>query len=557
MSQRRREEIKQKKRSRWLRWGIVTAAILILAGVFVYYKFLQKTNPENFIPENPITFLLIDINPDSQQNTALEKLATNLGDEEIFKNFIEGQFFRGLSKDNLKIEEEELKSWLGDRLVISKIKLGSQESRSAHIIDVKNIGKIKELLGIVNESARKHGSVVSAEEFRGTEIVSLAGNEGIAYALYDNFLLVSEDATGVKTMVDTVLGRNKSLANDKVYRRIKRGLRGDKFITFAFVDLVESLKLLAGYSNQLDLSFLDRVASGSRFNMGAVFTAENNGVAVKTLLGGDNESNERKKGFEPNLASAIPAGVTAYIEGQEFPALVERLLAGQGEGLSKEDIEAKAEMVKRGIALQYDLDLDEDLFTMLSGQYGFVLFPFKETKGISAGLVLDINKDKNAVEKMKKIEDLVEKEINDKLIKEDDQDINFVDRDYKDKKYRFAKLPDEIKLDIYYAVLPDKIVIATGKTALTKLIDSASGSTEEVLAEDNNFRTTYQEINSKDANRLIYVDLPQAFEWLDKFEYYQYTSLDDKYRHLQGVGFLSQRSRKGGGSDGYLSVEGK
>src|SRR3989339_2065967 len=172
MSQRRREEIKKQKRTSWLRFGVIALAVLIIAGVLIHYKFLQKTQPEDFIPENPITFLLIDINPDSEQNIALEKLAVNLGDEKIFQRYIEDQFFQGLSEENLKIEEEELKSWLGDQLAISKIKLGSQETRSAHVVEVKNIDKIKELLGTVNENARRRGSIVNTEEFRGAEIVS-------------------------------------------------------------------------------------------------------------------------------------------------------------------------------------------------------------------------------------------------------------------------------------------------------------------------------------------------------------------------------------------------
>ncbi|MBU1178197.1 DUF3352 domain-containing protein [Patescibacteria group bacterium] len=556
MSQRRRNEIKRKKKKFWLRLGIMTVAVLLVVGLISYYKFFRRLKPENFIPENPITFLLIDINPNSEQNNALDKLAINLGDEEIFKRYIEGQFFRGISKDNLKIEEGDLKSWLGEKLVISKVKLSSRENKSAHVVEIKNLVKAKDILGTINENVKKRGSVVSTEEFRGTEIVYIeSSQEGMAYAFYENFLLFSEDPAGIKMMIDTVIGRNKSLSSDRVYRRIKRKLKGDDFTVFAFVDLVESLREVTELSDQINIPFLGQISSDSRFNMGIVFKARDNGIQMTTLLGGDNESYEKKKDFKPDLANSVPANTAFYWEGQEIQSLAERLLVSSEEGLSQEEREAKIELLKKGISLQLGLDLDKDIFTMLEGRYGLAIFPEKEEKGLSAGLILAREKREEAEDKMKKLEELAVREINDKIVKEGEGQVGFIDQTYKNVPYRLAKLPASIKVDIYYAVLTDKIIIATGPKAFGSLVDAAEGTTRDVLAENEIFRNTYQEINSEKATRLVYLNLPHSLTWLDNFNYLEYDTLQDEYRRLRGVGFLSQSSNEGGWAEGFLSVK--
>jgi hypothetical protein len=555
VSKRRKEEKKKRKRSVLVQLGVVCCVVLVVVGVLAYQKFVRGVKPEDFIPENPVAFLLIDINPDSEQNVALEKLAVNLGNENIFREYIESQFFQGISKDNLKINEEDLKSWLGEKLVISRIELSSQEDRSAHVVEVKNVEKAKEVLSVINENIKRRGSVVGFEDFRDVNIVFIEGQEDIAYAFYDDFLLVSEDPAGIKTMIDTISGKNRSLSSDRIYNRLKRKLKGEKHVVFAFFDLVKSLRYVSKFGSQLDVSFIDKIASEARMNLGAVFTARENGVEVNVLLGGNGESyGQKKKGFEPGLASKVPAGIVAYVEGQEFKSFVERLFAGQGEDLSEEDVKAKAEIVKRGINLQFGLDLDEDVFDMFGGRYGFVLFPFKEGKGFSAGIILDRDESVDAEEKLKKIEEIVLGEINNKLIRNEEEKVTFFDREYKGQKYRLAKLPDSIRLDIYYTVLPTKVIVATTKTALTSLIDSVSFKASETLVQNSRFKKTYKEIKSKDTARLIFVDIDNLFELLDKFEYLKYSTLKDEFRRMESLGFLSRYSSEGGWADGFLLV---
>lgn len=557
MSQRRKEEIKRKKKAFRLRLGIVAVVVLLLVGLVTYYKYFRRLQPEGFIPENPISFLLIDINPDSEQNASLDELADNLGDEEIFKKYIEGQFFRGISKDNLKIEEDDLKSWLGEQLVISKVRLGSgQESKSTHVVDVKNVVKAKDVLGTVNENVKRRGNVVNTEEFRGIDIIHVTGGQrDLAYAFYENYLLFSEDPTGIKMMVDTAIGRNKSLASDRVYRRVKRKLKGDDFVVFAFLDLVESLREITKLSDQIDIPFLGNISTDTRFNMGIVFQAQPDGVRMTTLLGGENEPYEKKKGFKPNLTSSAPADAAFYWEGQEIQSLIERLLVSQEKKLSQADREAKIELLKRGISLQFGLDLDKDIFDVLEGRYALVFFPEKEEKGLSAGLVLSKEEGKSVEDNMKKLEQLAAQEINDKLVKEGEGEVSFISQTYKNTSYRLAKLPASVKVDIYYAILSDKIIIATGPKALGGLIDAAADTSDDVLANNKTFLNTYQEIDSKKATRLIYLNLPRAFTWLDSFGYLEYDSLQDEYRRLRGVGFLNQRSSEGGWAEGFLSVK--
>ena len=459
MSQEHKEKKNRQKNNRVIK--IITIVLIVLAVIAfgIYQLFIKKLKAESFIPENPTSVMLIDINPDSQQNRALEQLALNLGNENIFSNYLEELFFNGISLENLKIDERDLKSWLGDKLVISRIKLSSSEDRSAQVVEIKNVEKAREILSTIGTNIQKRGSVVSIEEFREREIVFIEGKNNLAYSLSDNFLLVSEDPAGIKIMIDTSLGRNRPLSSDKVYKKLKKKLKADDYVVFAFIDVLDTLKYISGFSQQINFSFLDNVASSERINVGAVFTAQDDGIETNILMGGSGQSYEKKKGFTPSLAEKIPSDVSFYIEGQDVQSFTERLLVGKGEDLSDDDIEAKSELLKKGLNLQFGIDLEEDLFKLLSGRYAFVLFPIKEGKGFSAGIILERNKEKDLPEKMKKVEQVVLEEINKNLVKDENSNVSFIDRDYNGLSYRYAKLPEEIKADIFYAIMDDELII--------------------------------------------------------------------------------------------------
>ncbi len=554
MSQRYQEEKNKQKNKKAIKIIVIVLIILTLCSLLVFQLFFKKLKAESFIPENPISVMLININPDSKQNLVLEKLALNLGNENIFKNYLESQFFKGISAENLKIDEEDLKSWIGDKLIISRIKISSSDDRSAHLVEVKNIEKAREVLNIINDNIQKRGSVVTHEDFRGVDIVFIEGENDVAYAMSENFLLVSEDPAGIKMMIDTSLGRNRSLSSDKVYNSLKRKLKANDYVVFAFVDIVDTLKYISSFSRQVDFSFLDNVASSERINLGAVFSARDDGVEANMLLGGSGKSYEKKKGFEPGLAEKVPNDVALYIEGQDIQSFTERLLAGQGENLSDKDIAAKGELLKRGLNLQFGVDMEQDLFNYLSGKYAFMLFPIKEGKGFSAGLILETKDQKELTEKMKKIEQVAAEQINKNLIKDENKKISFIDREYKGTSYRYAKLSEDIKADIFYAVLENELVLATSKPALTKLIDSANNK-QNSLARSAKFNNNYQMIKSSDATRLVYLDMKNAFEFLDNYEFLKYTTVQDEFRKIESFGFLNKYIGEGGWAQGFISIK--
>lgn len=554
MSDRKKSEVQTNKRNRIIKIFIVILLIVGISGVLTYQLFFKKVKAEHFIPEDPTSVLLININPDSQQNLALENLALNLGDENIFKQYLQDQFFQGISVENLKIDEQDLKAWIGNNLIISRIKLSSVESRSAHVIEVKNIEKAQEILNVINDNIEKRGSVVTSEEFRGKNVIFIEGENDVAYCLYDNFLLVSEDPSGVKLMIDTKLGRNKALASDKVFKKLKRKLKADDYVVFAFIDILDTLKYISGFSDQLNFAFLDNLASSERVNVGAVFTARDDGVETNILLGGSGQSYEKKKGFKPSLSEKVPSDLALYVEGQDIQSFVERLLTSQGGELSDEDAEAKAELLKKGLNLQFGVDFDEDLFNYLSGKYAFMLFPVKDGKGFSAGLILERNSEEGLLDKMKKIEDVVIDQINKNVVKEEQDNISFIDREYKGVTYRYAKLPQEIKADIFYAVLDKELIITSSKTALTNLIDS-SRVKQNALSEEKKFQKNYQVIKSDDATRLIYLDMASAFDFLDNYEFLKYTTVQDEFRRIESVGFLNKYIGEGGWAQGFISIK--
>lgn len=554
MSQEYKEEKNRQRGNKAIKTIVIIVIILTVIAFGVYQLFFKELIAESFIPENPTSVMLIDINPDSQQNRALEQLSLNLGNENIFSNYLEELFFNGISLENLKIDERDLKSWLGDRLIISRIKLSSSEDRSAQVVEIKNTEKAREILNTIGTNIQKRGSVLSVEEFREREIVFIEGKNNVAYSLSDNFLLVSEDPAGIKMMIDTSLGRNRSLSSDKVYKKLKKKLKADDYVVFAFIDVLNTLKYISGFSKQINFSFLDNIAASERINVGAVFTAQDDGIETSILMGGSGQSYEKKKGFTPNLAEKIPSDISFYIEGQDIQSFTERLLVGKGEDLSDDDIEAKSELLKKGLNLQFGIDLEEDLFNHLSGRYAFVLFPVKEGKGFSAGIVLEKNKESDLPEKMKKVEQVILEEINKNLVKDEDNDVSFIDRNYKSTTYRYAKLPEEIKADIFYAILDNELIITSSKGALTKLID-ASDQSNNSLASNSKFKNNYQMIESNDATRLIYFDMRKAFEFLDNYEFLKYTAVKDEFRKIESVGFLNKYSGEGGWAQGFISIK--
>jgi hypothetical protein len=546
VSKRRKEKIKkEKKRKKIFGFFLIIALVIVivLGSFFVYFKFFTKKGIESFVLADNSAFFLINMNHESDQAEALKKLGLRFDDENFFSNFLEDLIFPELREQKSDISDETLFGWRGDFVALGNIKVSAIENTPVFIIEVKNPPLAQNFLKTLEENLRKRGYSISSENFRNYNVTKSQGLNNISYALFDNYLLVSERTDGVMKMIDTRLGRFSALAQDKNYRLAKSKLEEEKSIIFGYLDLLDLIQrdsfLKKGLGeetfNKLDLDNED-------LRVGVSFIPHEDNIEVRVYSKNFAKVGKKSKKTDLMFAEKIPPDVILYLEGKDARPLVEGLLFGQQE--NEENAKSQRVLMKRAIQAQTGLDLDEDLLNFLDGEYAVFMLPENSGKKVEAVLIFNIKGKSDFSEKITKIEKTAVNLLNQFAIKNEKEKADFTDHKYQDIGYRYLNLPEKWVTDLSLGATSDYFFIATSEKAAEKAIDVISGKIPETLSQNPSFKISLEAQKDKDSNQLFYCDIQRFIKFINSFVDFNYEKLDKKIKTLDTLSATKKETRK-------------
>lgn len=550
MSKRRKRELEREKRKKkfFISLSLLFFILTIVFSFgFVYFKFFAQKPIEAFIPDDVISFFLIDIDPDSEQNVVLKKLGLRFGDENFLNNFLEDLIFPGLRESEIEIDQEILFGWRGKKVAVGSIRVSPIENISIFIIQVKNYDLAQKFLSIFEENLQKAGHAVSFENFRGHKIIQSKGLNEISFTLLKDYLLISEKADGIKKMIDTELGRFSSLAQSKNYQLPKNKLKEKESIVFSYIDLLEFLKMISALSKNFDPDVFSKLDLGNKSYLGIAFIPHEDSIEAKIYSKSTLFTKRKRAKSKPIFAEKIPADILFYYEGSDFRPHIEGLFFGQF--VSQEEAEAKKEALKRLIQLEFGFNLDEDLLALLDQKYVFFMLSESTREKIEVVAIFDVKDKPNLFGKLGRLEHAIVNLLNKYVIKSENKPLNFTDYSYQNYKFRYLNLPDNLTFDISYGILSDYLFLATSDRALRIAIQSIEGQIDPTLSQDSLYKAAFTNLN-KDSDVIFYCDIQRFIKFLNYFVDFDYGKLDKRLRALNSLSFTKQEK----GRDNFYNL---
>lgn len=556
MSKRIKERKKKEKKKKIISSLIISlfiAALAVYSFYFIYSNFFAKKKIETFFPKESFSFFLVKSNFTTDQGEKLRKLGLRFGDEKYFQNFLEDLIFPKLREQKLDIPEEKFFGWRGDFVAVGSMKLSNIENISIFVLQVKNPSLSEEFLKILEENLGKRGYVVTSEDFRGYKVTSNRGLSEISYAIFEDYLLVSEKTDGVKKMIDTALGKFPSLAQEDNYYTIKRKLEEDESVVFSFFDPVELAKAVPF----LGSGAIDPIESiglrKSNLRMGMSFIPHEYNIEAKVYSKKGYVEKDKKLGSRLVFAKRIPADVILYFEDKNFKPLIESFFLDSDKG--SEDSKIEIEAMKKLAQMETGIDLDEKIFKHLSKNYALYMLPSSKKERLDIVSIFELEDEDKFSNNLGKIEEAVLNLLKKSSAGEEMNERKFTSHNYQNVNFRYLNLPDKWNVDLTYGLVDHHLFIATSEEASQNAIDVILDRIPKKLSDNDVFKSSYNLSKNNNSDQFLYADIQSFIKFMNYHVDFEYEELDRRVKILESLSFVKEEKRKNNYYNLFLRVQ--
>ncbi len=422
----------------WSKWVIPLIVIGIIAGVAIamwFYFFGSVSSAAELVPDDTMIYLRMDTaEKEGGETTTLPAFSdlTNL-------------FWKGFANQNPFFSyEEDIKPWLGDELVLAK---ASPDLVDPFVVLAK-VGNQGEALKTVEKLKGKmgdQGGELVTERYKGVELYNLKGLFNMAGGYVKGYLVLSTSLKGVKEAVDVSNGDAKSLAQNSEFRNLNKNLKNKDNRLVVALKIKEALEATTSSLGTSERLMVKQLNLSLELMLGVALRYEGADLRLQTYLGSGLVANW--EAMNTGLLSSAPQNALAYYEGKDLARLIIEW-AGQNLSISPESL------------------------NWLTGEYAVVWLPRDEKKS-SFGLVMEIADDEVARAKMQAAEPALTAALSRWGVTGAS---DFRDGETNGVASRYANFTEGLAMDINYAVVDHKIVLATSQSGLSDLLDTIKGN---------------------------------------------------------------------------------
>lgn len=281
--------------------------------------------------------------------------------------------------------DRDVRPWIGTEIgvaVLAMPKSGSAGEPTLVIIaNTRDRAKSDEALARLRKNAEAKGTTFTEETYKGTKIV--VGKSGdSAYATFQDQVLLGSSADAIKKVIDTKQSDSGNLRNSARYKAAMSQLPKDRAASM-FIDLQtlaqESLSTRQPGTEVLDalqgigisLGFSD---DGIRIDYATAYDSSKAPDSFKKLLASYKAS--------PNaVLSLLPASSILSITGQDLKSNW-----AYYRDLFSRDPQGQFERNLAQLKTQTGIDVDEDLFSWMTGEFAIDVVPAQPIKAVGANV---------------------------------------------------------------------------------------------------------------------------------------------------------------------------
>ncbi len=459
----------------WSKWLVPLVVIGVIAGVAIamwFYFFGKVGSAAELLPADVMMYVRLDT---SQADGAASAAVPAFGD-------LTDQFWKSFANQNPYFSyEEDIRPWLGKELVLAKA--------SADLVDpfvilaevgdpqaaTKTVEKLKTRMG-------SRGGELAKENYKGVDIYNLEGLFNMSGGYVKGYLVLSTSLKNVKEVIDVGNGDAKALAQRQEFRDLERNLAGPDNRIVVALALKEALEATTASLGTTERLMVKQLNLPKDLLMGVAIKNEGSDLRLQAYLGSGLVANWETA--SPKLLSSVPDNVLAYFEGKDLARVI---INWAGE----------------------NLNMGAESLNWLTGEYSFVWLPRTEKKS-SLGLVIEVSDADVARIKMEAAEPALILALNRLGIKGSSE---FREAKTNEVPSRYASFTEGLVMDLNYAVLDNKIVLATSQSGLSDLIDAVKGDRRS-LKESTVFDNLLGKIKGGDIVSLLFLNAESVSSWL-------------------------------------------
>ncbi len=303
---------------------------------------------------------------------------------------------------------------------------------------LKTVEKLKGKMG--NQAGE-----LTTERYKGVELYNLKGLFTLAGGYVKGYLVLSTSLKSVREVVDVSNGDTKSLAQNSEFRNLNKNLKNKDNRLLISLKLKETLDATTSSLGTAERLTVKQFNLSPELLLGVALRPEGAGLRLQTYLGSGLVANWEP--MSPKLLSSAPQNALAYYEGKDLARLIIDW-AGQNLNISPESL------------------------NWLTGEYAIVWLP-RDEKRSSFGLVLEVADDEIARAKMQAAEPALSSALGGWGVTGASE---FRDGETDGVASRYAAFTEGLAMDINYAVVDNKVVLATSQSGLSELLDTIKGN---------------------------------------------------------------------------------
>ncbi len=527
-------------------------ALLSAIGFAAWWRFIRIEPVTSFIPRDPISLALININEASGQAALVKDLGEVFGDRDFFSNILQ-DLILPKGDQYVDVNKKDINVWFGSIIAIGKVR-AADRAIDVIVVDIRNKEKAQEFGNTLVGNLRKKGRPITQETFRGQVITSIGGESPMHFAILPNHLLISERADGVRIMLDTERGRIASVNTMKEYRRAQRRIKKAQNSTvFLMVDLIEVIRLLPKLGTLVDPQLLAGILQRENvLHLFGSIQVEHEGATVSFFLG-EELGKQRTPVIRPHLASFIPKDVVFYLEAGNARETIEGLLFTTT-GDSKEGQEERA-AISYALRTQYGLQYKEDLTDIFEGPYALALLPAGTEERLPAVLLLDLKKNNDHIpEVLGKLERVLTDAVDKNYPDPTGRKAEFTTHQVGTETYRFLNLPDKLPLDLAVKQIGKMLVITTTDEAMKTVLDAQVLPETARLGAHPPYTVTLKKVQRNNLTRVVYIDTQDFLRLAGAVRVLNYATLADPYKVPDEFVGITWREQAGTTLRGFLNI---
>lgn len=307
--------------------GAATAVAALAIGGFAVSSFLSGggIQPEDVLPDSTVAFVKVDLDPSAGQKLNVYKLSKHFDEVDASSADDVKDAILAPNFDNQSVDyDADIKPWLGDRAAVAAV---------PHDDEVEALMAVE----FTDEVAMTNA------------LTDLAGDDGLAWSVKENFVLIGEG----EAFVNEAAKATSVLADDSDFKGDISALGGDQIVT-GWVDVERAYEfagddaesILNAYgASTADAEALDVKPTGSVV-LGLNAQSDHIEMVAKTL-DFEGETFDFASAFGTGMTSDFPADTVAAVSlsslGESFAALYDALELDLAD-MTESDVELPADL---------------------------------------------------------------------------------------------------------------------------------------------------------------------------------------------------------------------